>query len=109
MWLTFWAASLRTGFAVRSIVVVVLFHLVSMEYFRRRSALGPLFVAMMFAGIEVMADGAVALEVGTRLYDIPRSMLGTWLPAALVLLVTWVTGIGMGQRTPPDEAAKEIT
>jgi hypothetical protein len=104
MWMTFWLASVKTGFAVRAIVAPIAFYLVSIQYFHRRHALRALFAAMLFACVELAADGAVALVVDARVYDIPRSLLGTWLPAALVLLVTWLTGIAMEQETSRDEA-----
>ena len=102
MWLTFWVASVNTGFAVRGLIVPVAFYLVSVEYFLRRRALAPLLVAVTFTCVALMADAAVAFAFGARVYDIPRSLLGTWLPAAATLVVTWMTGIGTARPKASD-------
>lgn len=66
--------------------------LASALYFRRHVHMTPLQTASVFVGVIVALDAGLVAPVFERSYAMFRSVLGTWLPFALIFGATWLTG-----------------
>lgn len=96
--------SLASGALLRAAVAPLVFALVAARYFRLSSAREPLYAALAFTAMVGGLDALVLGGVVLKSFALFTSFSGTWLPLALVLLVTWVTGSVMTtsmNRTPP--------
>jgi hypothetical protein len=102
----YWSGSLHTAFAVHAVASVVIFALVAFVYFRRPEALPPATTAALFALITLGLDLLAGSVFTGRGYDPARSLQGTWLPAALVLLTMWILGIGAGE--PAERGPRKV-
>lgn len=83
-------AGAGAAMAVNVFATPVIFAVVAWTYFRRRGAREPLPTAAWFAGTVAVLDVVVA-ELANRLAML-SSVVGFWLPLALVFLVTWIVG-----------------
>lgn len=66
---------------------------VSAVYFVKFSYTKPLPTAIFFLLIIMIMDAGLVAPVFEKNYDMFRSILGTWIPFALILLSTCLTGI----------------
>ncbi len=88
--------SLETTLVAHAAAAPVLAAAVSVLYFRRPDRLPPLVAAcVVLAWIAVVDLFLVALTI-ERSLDMFRSVLGTWLPFALIFAATAATGWAMG-------------
>ena len=53
-------------------------------------------LAAMFVAIVIFLDVFVIALLIERSFEMFRSVLGTWLPFALIFLATWLTGMVAG-------------
>lgn len=85
-------ASLETTLVVHALAAPVFAATVSAFYFRRERHAAPLIAASVFLGFIALIDFfLVALAINRNL-DMFRSVLGTWLPFALIFAATAATG-----------------
>jgi hypothetical protein len=80
------------------VVAPAFFLVASLAYFRRGSALPSVAAAALFAFVGVVFTLATAVTVPERGMASLHSVTGTWLPLALVFVVTW--GVGLASRVP---------
>jgi menaquinone-dependent protoporphyrinogen oxidase len=80
--------------ALHAIAAPILFVLVSRHYFALPGAREPLFAALAFAGIAVLALAVAAWLIQGRL-TVFTAILGAGLPSALIFASTWMTGFIM--------------
>lgn len=85
--------SLRNALLIHAIAAPVIAAVVSFVYFRRFCYTTPLVTAAVVLGLVVTMDFfLVALAINQSL-DMFRSVVGTWLPFALIFLATFITGV----------------
>jgi hypothetical protein len=65
---------------------------IAAHYFGARGAHEPLPTALAFAAMFATLDAGVVAALASRSFAMLSSFAGTWLPLALVVLSTWVTG-----------------
>ena len=101
------AASIGIGFAVTSqtttlvvhaILAPVVFAGLSWMYFTRFAYTTPLVTAALFLGLVATLDLVVVAAFILRSFAMFGSVLGTWLPFALIFAATWATGIAVGRH-----------
>lgn len=95
--------SLDTALVLHAIGAPIYFLAVSRHYFRRYTYTTPLQTAGAFIGFVMTIDLFVAGLVVNRNLEMFTSVLGTWLPFALIFTSTWLTG----RRTAPVSAAED--
>ncbi|HEY8077306.1 MAG TPA: hypothetical protein VIF62_24440 [Labilithrix sp.] len=97
MSIALWTAPVATAaLAAHAIVVPVVFGLVATVYFRRDAPLRPAVAGVVFALLVLALDIATRALL-RRTFDV---VLGTWLPAYVALLATWITGLAYGEAEP---------
>ena len=77
---------------VHALAAPILFAAVARRYFRAPGAREPLPTAFAFAAVVLVLDVAIVALLIQRSPAMFKSIVGTWLPLALIFLVTWATG-----------------
>jgi len=78
---------------IHAIGAPVFFTVVSLFYFRRFSYTSPLATALIFVGFVILVDFFLVAMVIMKSFDMFTSLLGTWIPFALIFASTYLTGI----------------
>jgi menaquinone-dependent protoporphyrinogen oxidase len=86
------ATTLTVALVAHAIVAPLVFAAVARHYFRGRGARDPLPTALAFVAIVALLDLVVVGGLVQRSLVLFTSLVGTWLPFALVFLVTWAVG-----------------
>jgi hypothetical protein len=74
--------------------------LASWVYFRRFGFTGPLATAAIFVVTALGLDAVIVAPLFERSYEMFSSLLGVWIPQALIFAATWLTGSLVGLRAP---------
>ncbi len=82
---------------MHAIVAPVVFAGLSWVYFARFAYTTPLATAALFLGLVAALDLVVVAAIILRSFVMFGSVLGTWLPFALIFAATWATGIVVGR------------
>ena len=69
------------------------FVLLSLLYFRRFAFTRPLPTALLFLGIVIGMDVFIVALLIEKSFSMFASLLGTWLPLALIFSATYLTGV----------------
>jgi menaquinone-dependent protoporphyrinogen oxidase len=85
---------------LHAIAVPLIFVALARRYFRARGARDPLPTAVTWTAVVAVLDLAVVAGAVLHSLVMFRSLAGTWLPMALVLLATWATGEVMSFLPP---------
>jgi hypothetical protein len=85
--------SLQNTLIIHAIGAPIFFLIVSLIYFKNFSYTGPLQTAIIFVGFVIAVDFFVVALVINRSLDMFASVLGTWLPFALIFTSTYLTGV----------------
>ena len=93
--------STGAAIAIHAIAVPLIFTAIAIVYFRARGARDPLPTAIAFVAIVAVLDAAVVAALVLHDFAMFMSFAGTWLPFALIFLVTWVTGVAMSMMPVP--------
>ena len=67
----------------------------SIAHARIDPACGALMRATVVTGLIVALDALVVAPLFERSYDMFRSLIGTWIPFALIFLASWAAGLLM--------------
>jgi hypothetical protein len=84
---------LQRALIVHAVAAPIVFILVSLVYFTRFHFTPPLQTAGIFVSFVILADFFVVALLINRSLEMFASILGTWLPFALIFLSTWITGL----------------
>jgi hypothetical protein len=96
------AATIGLGMATTSVENALIIHaagapvffaVVSLYYFRRYHYTTPLQTALIFIAVVMAMDFFVVALLVLKSVDMFRDPLGTWIPFALILLSTYITGL----------------
>jgi multisubunit Na+/H+ antiporter MnhC subunit len=90
---TWW--SMETTLIVHVVVAPLIFAVLSGLYFTKFRYTKPLPTAVIFTAIVMAMDAGLVAPVFEKSYDMFSSILGTWLPFALIFTSTWITGKGI--------------
>lgn len=85
--------TLKNALIAHAVAAPVIFVAVSLVYFGWFGGTGPVVTAALFLAVVVFLDVFVIALFVERSFDMFRSVLGTWLPFALIFLATWLTGL----------------
>jgi len=96
--------SVHNALIAHAIAAPVIFAVVSALYFRRSTLTTPLQTASIYVGVVIFLDLIVVATFIQRSYAMFASLLGTWVPFALIFAATYLTGLyatrgGRPQRT----------
>ncbi len=97
---------LPTALTIHAIGAPIFFLLVSVSYFKKFNYTTPLQTALMFVGVVITLDFFVVTLLINRSFEMFASLLGTWIPFALIFTSTYVTGLYM-ERRPQRKAAAQ--
>jgi hypothetical protein len=82
----------RNTLIAHAIGAPMIFVVVSAVYFLWFGGTSPMVTATMFVAIVIFLDIFVVALLIEKSFEMFRSVLGTWLPFALIFLATWLTG-----------------
>jgi len=85
--------TLHNALIAHAIAAPLIFAGVSAVYFRWFGGTGPAATAALFVGIVIALDVFVSALLVEKSFAMFRSVVGTWLPFALIFLATWLTGV----------------
>ena len=71
------------------------FAVVSLIFFRKFNYTTPLQTAMIFVGFVIIVDFLVVAILINRSLEMFVSLLGTWIPFALIFASTYLTGVSV--------------
>ena len=97
---------LQTALTIHAIGAPIFFTLVSVSYFKKFNYTTPLQTALIFVGVVITLDFFVVALLINRSLEMFASLLGTWIPFALIFTSTYVTGLYMA-RKPQRKAAAQ--
>ncbi len=97
---------LQTALTIHAIAAPIFFGLLSISYFKRFNYTTPLQTALLFVGIVIGLDFFVVALLILRSTEMFRSILGTWIPFALIFASTYLTGLYI-TRKPEHHAAAQ--
>jgi hypothetical protein len=87
------ATSLQNTLIAHAIGAPIYFALVSLLYFKKFNYTTPLQTAMIFIGFVMVVDFFVVALLINRSLEMFASLLGTWIPFALIFASTYLTGL----------------
>lgn len=90
---------LEQALVMHAIAAPILFILISIFYFNRFSYTTPLQTAGIFTGFIMAMDFFFVALLINRSLEMFSSIIGTWLPFALIFLSTMITGFVIGPKT----------
>jgi hypothetical protein len=85
--------TLQNTLVVHAIGAPTFFAGVSWNYFRRFNYTAPLQTALIFVGFVIVVDFFVVALLINRSLEMFTSLLGTWIPFALIFASTYLTGL----------------
>ena len=86
-------SSLENALVVHAIAAPIFFAIVSLVYFRKFNFTTPLQTAVIFTAFVITMDFFVVAILINRSFEMFASMLGTWIPFALIFTSTFLTGL----------------
>jgi hypothetical protein len=84
--------SIETTLIVHAILAPVFFAAVSFVYFKKFHYTSPLRTALIFTAFVIAVDFFLVGLVINRSLEMFTSLLGTWIPFALIFTSTYLTG-----------------
>ena len=91
--------SLENTLMIHAIGAPIVFGILSLIYFRKFNYTTPLQTALAFLVFVVLMDVFVVALLIEKSFAMFTSLLGTWIPFALIFLSTFVTGVYLERRT----------
>ena len=85
--------SLENTLIVHAIGAPIFFAVVSLVYFRKFNYPAPLQTALIFVGFVITVDFFVVALLINKSLEMFASLLGTWIPFALIFTSTYLTGL----------------
>jgi hypothetical protein len=85
--------SMQTTLIVHAMGAPIFFAFISLVYFRKFNYTAPLQTALIFVGFVVTVDFFVVALLINKSLEMFASLLGTWIPFALIFTSTYLTGL----------------
>jgi hypothetical protein len=93
--------SLQNTLIIHAIGAPIFFTIVSLIYFKKFNYTTPLLTAIIFVGFVMAIDFLVVALLINRSLDMFASLLGTWIPFALIFASTYLTGTYVAKKAKP--------
>ncbi len=93
MWIGMSVLPIQTALVVHAIAAPVFFAFVSLVYFTRFNYTTPLTTALVFTGFVIVVDFLLVALLINHSLEMFTSLLGTWIPFALIFAATYITGV----------------
>ena len=77
---------------IHAVGAPIFFFVISFAYFKRFNYTSPLQTAIIFVGFVMVVDFFVVALLILKSLDMFASLLGTWIPFALIFASTYLTG-----------------
>jgi hypothetical protein len=87
------ATSLENALIIHAVAAPIFFMGVSLFYFRKFNFTTPIRTALIFTGFVMLVDFFVVGLLINRSLEMFASLLGTWIPFALIFTSTWLSGL----------------
>jgi hypothetical protein len=84
--------SVNNALIIHAIAAPIFFAIVSLVYFRKFNFTTPLQTAALFIAFVIAMDFFVVAMLINRSFEMFASLLGTWIPFALIFASTYLTG-----------------
>lgn len=84
--------SVQNALIIHAVAAPIFFAVISRVYFTKFNYTTPLQTALVFIGFVVFMDFFLVALVINRSLDMFTSLLGTWIPFALIFASTYITG-----------------
>lgn len=97
--------SMQTTLIVHAAGAPIIFAAISWIYFTQFRATSPLVTALAFVSVVVFLDVFLVALIIERSTEMFASLLGTWIPWALIFLSSYLTGIYLTPRPTTPRAA----
>jgi len=78
---------------VHAVLAPIFFAIVSLVYFRKFNFTTPLQTAVIFIAFVMAMDFFVVAILINKSFEMFASLLGTWVPFALIFAATYLTGL----------------
>jgi hypothetical protein len=85
--------TLENALIVHALAAPVFFTVISLIYFQKFNYTTPFQTALIFVGFVIAMDFFVVALLINRSLDMFASLLGTWIPFALIFAATYLRGI----------------
>jgi hypothetical protein len=85
--------SINNALIIHAIGAPIFFMLVSLVYFKKFNTTSPLQTAVIFVAFVITVDFFVVALLINKSLDMFASLLGTWIPFALIFTSTYLTGL----------------
>lgn len=85
--------SIESALIVHAIGAPIFFTIVSLVYFNKYNYTSPLKTALIFVGFVIFMDAFVVSMLVMKSFEMFASILGTWIPFALIFSSTYLTGL----------------
>jgi hypothetical protein len=95
--------SLENALTIHAIAAPIFFAGISLLYFRKFNYTTPLQTAIAFITFVLGMDFFVVALLINRSLEMFTSLLGTWLPFALIFTSTWLTGTLVRNTQPGNQ------
>lgn len=100
--------SIETTLVVHAVGAPVIFAAISWIYFSRLHYTAPLATAITFLSVVVGVDFFLVALVINHSLEMFQSLLGTWIPFALIFLSTYLTGMTVQTRRLREEPTRDV-
>ena len=87
--------SLENTLIIHAIGAPVFFVVVSLVYFSKFNYTTPFQTALIFVGFVIIVDFFIVALLINKSMEMFASLLGTWIPFALIFASTYVTGVSI--------------
>ena len=90
--------SMQNTLIIHALGVPIIFGLLSWIYFTFFHYTSPLQTAILFVAFAILMDFFVVALLVEKSFAMFASILGTWIPFALIFLATYLTGIAVVKK-----------
>ena len=97
--------SLDNTLIAHAIGAPIFFAIVSLVYFRKFNYTTPMQTATIFIAFVIAMDFFVVAMLINRSFEMFTSLLGTWIPFALIFTSTYLTGLFASRSSRSNTAA----
>jgi hypothetical protein len=98
IWIGMAFMSMETTLIVHAIGAPIIFGIISAIYFKVFNYTTPLRTAIVFVAVVVFMDVFLVALLIERSFEMFASLLGTWIPWALIFASTYLTGLYATRR-----------
>jgi hypothetical protein len=98
IWIGMAVTSIENTLIIHAIGAPVVFWAITSIYLRAFNYTAPLQTAIVFVSVVVFMDFFVVALLIEKSFDMFASLLGTWIPWALIFASTYLTGLFVAKR-----------